>query len=52
VGGQLESALTWEMTKKERDEIGPDGKLVRFFFSVLDHRGGFDITSRALCVLP
>lgn len=35
------------------DELIPDsGRLVRFFFTVRDQRGGVDFTTRELCILP
>ena len=51
-GGKLRDELTWEMSRADRREIKAGGQLVRFFFTVLDHRGGFDITERDICVLP
>ena len=41
---------TWELSEEERDELFGQPKLVRFFFTVMDGRGGFDITTRELCV--
>ncbi len=51
VDGQLQTELTWQLSKAEKATVGPNGKLVRFFFTVLDHHGGFDSTMRAACVL-
>jgi hypothetical protein len=42
--------LTWELSEEERTELIGSPKLIRFFFTVLDGRGGFDITTRELCV--
>ncbi|HEX7479910.1 MAG TPA: hypothetical protein VF331_19060 [Polyangiales bacterium] len=50
VHGQLQTDLTWKLSKAEKAAVGVNGKLVRFFFTVLDHRGGFDSTMRAVCV--
>jgi hypothetical protein len=41
---------TWELSEDERDKSFGEPKLVRFYFTVLDGRGGFDITTRELCV--
>ena len=46
-GGQFENSLTWELF--ERDDIG-SGVMVRFFFTLLDRRGGLDMTTRVACV--
>jgi hypothetical protein len=51
VRGQLQTDLTWKLSKAEKAAVGPHGKLVRFFFTVLDHHGGFDSTMRAVCVI-
>jgi|GEM_PF-3743707 len=32
--------------------VPADGRLVRFFFTLNDQRGGYDFTTRALCLLP
>ncbi len=42
--------LTWELSEAERDELLGTPTLVRFYFTVLDGRGGFDVTTRELCV--
>lgn len=43
--------LTWELSKDQRDELlDAPPKLVRFFFTASDERGGFAVTSRELCV--
>jgi hypothetical protein len=52
VSSKLRDELTWQMTREERKKIGEEGKLVRFFFTMLDRRGGFDVTERYVCVIP
>jgi hypothetical protein len=42
--------LTWELSEEQRDELLDEPTLVRFFFTVSDGRGGFDVTTRELCV--
>jgi hypothetical protein len=42
--------LTWKLSEDERSELVGEPKLVRFYFTVSDGRGGFDITTRELCV--
>jgi hypothetical protein len=42
--------LTWKLSAEERTELVDKPKLVRFYFTVVDGRGGFDITTRELCV--
>lgn len=49
-GGLLKDEWGWKLSRKEREEIGSGGKLVRFFFTVLDRRGGFAVAQRSLCV--
>lgn len=44
----FEDQLEWKAPGA--DKVGPDGRLVRFFFSVIDQRGGFALTTRALCL--
>ncbi len=44
--GVLEGTLNWTPPKEIEGRI----QLVRFFFTVLDRRGGFDWTSRVLCL--
>ncbi|HEX4355793.1 MAG TPA: hypothetical protein VHZ95_22855, partial [Polyangiales bacterium] len=46
----LEAPLHWELSKADRDKLGDDNELLRFYFTVIDHRGGFAITTRDLCV--
>jgi hypothetical protein len=46
----LRSELKWDLTQKLRDELGERSRLVRFYFTLLDRRGGYAITSRELCV--
>jgi hypothetical protein len=49
-GGQLSHEITWKMSAADRMDVKSGGELVRFFFTILDRRGGFDVTDRALCV--
>lgn len=42
--------LTWELSEDERSKFAGKPKLVRFYFTVIDGRGGFDFTTRELCV--
>jgi hypothetical protein len=46
----LRAPLHWELSQEFRDSLGDGNQLVRFFFSVLDHRGGFAVTTRDICV--
>jgi hypothetical protein len=46
--GVLRGDVDWD--PPDADEIGPSGHLVRFFVTLRDQRGGFAMTSRALCV--
>jgi hypothetical protein len=46
----LRAPLHWEVSQELRDELGDSNQLVRFFFTVIDHRGGFAVTSRDICV--
>jgi hypothetical protein len=46
----LKSTLQWSVSKDLRDKLGDRSQLVRFYFTLLDHRGGFSITTRELCV--
>jgi hypothetical protein len=39
-------------SEKKDDRIADSGRLVRFYFSMRDQRGGVDFTTRELCVLP
>ena len=45
-----EPDLTWELSEEERADLFDTPKLVRFYFTVLDGRGGFDVTTRELCI--
>lgn len=42
----LEGTVDWDVP----EELRSRSQLVRFYFTALDRRGGFDITSRALCL--
>jgi hypothetical protein len=46
----LKSTIKWTVSKQVRDELGDKSKLVRFYFTVLDHHGGFAIARRELCL--
>lgn len=46
----LRSDLEWNVDQELRDELGDRSRLVRFYFTLLDRRGGYAVTSRALCV--
>jgi hypothetical protein len=47
-GGKLEADLDWDPPAAEKLPKG--GKLVRFFITLRDQRGGFDFAERAACV--
>jgi hypothetical protein len=42
----LQGSVDWDVP----EELRSRSQLVRFFFTVLDRRGGFTVTSRALCL--
>ena len=44
--GKLVDTVTWTPPT----DLDSGSRIVRFFFTVLDRRGGFDWTSRALCL--
>jgi hypothetical protein len=46
----FKDTLKWNVPKDARDKLGDRSKLVRFYFTLLDHRGGFSVTSREVCV--
>ncbi|MEY4579139.1 MAG: hypothetical protein RL701_3842 [Pseudomonadota bacterium] len=46
----LESTFTWEISEQQRAELNEKSKRVRFFFTISDHRGGFSIVKRDLCI--
>jgi hypothetical protein len=46
----LESTFTWEISAEQRAELNEKSKRVRFFFTITDHRGGFTIAQRDLCI--
>lgn len=48
--GLMRDAWAWKLSASEREEIRQKGKLVRFFFTIIDRRGGFDVAERSLCV--
>jgi hypothetical protein len=42
--------LTWKLSEEQRTDLVGKPKLVRFYITVVDGRGGFDITTRELCI--
>lgn len=48
VHGKLEADLDWEPPSAEK--LPDAGKVVRFFITLRDQRGGFDFAERAACV--
>jgi hypothetical protein len=46
----LKSTLTWKLDEGQRAALNGKSKRVRFYFSVIDGRGGFAVTSRDLCI--
>lgn len=46
----LKNTFKWELTEDERRELNDKSKRVRFFFTLMDGRGGFSVTSRDLCI--
>jgi hypothetical protein len=46
----LSAPLHWALSKEARDTLGDNNLLLRFYFTVIDHRGGFAATTRDLCV--
>jgi hypothetical protein len=46
----LSAQLHWSLSKEARDLLGDNNQLLRFYFTVIDHRGGFAATTRDLCV--
>jgi len=46
----LKNSFDWEITEDERKELNDKSKHVRFFFTVMDGRGGYATTSRDLCI--
>jgi len=46
----LEDELTWKLNDDQRDMWDGQPRSVRFYFAVLDRRGGFAFTTRDLCV--
>jgi len=41
-----------KQSKNAEDRIPENGRLVRFYFTLRDERGGVDYTTRELCVVP
>jgi len=46
----LKNTFSWGLSEDERTELNDKSKRVRFFFTLMDGRGGFAITSRDVCV--
>lgn len=46
----LSDTFTWELAQAQREALNGSSKHVRFYFTVIDHRGGFAVTSRDLCI--
>ena len=46
----FKSKLKWNVDRETRDKYADKPRLVRFYFTLLDHRGGFSITARDVCV--
>jgi len=46
----LKHSFNWELTEDERKELNEKSKHVRFFFVLMDGRGGYATTTRDLCV--
>lgn len=46
----LRSTLTWDLKTEEREALNGKSKHVRFYFTILDRRGGFALTTRDLCI--
>lgn len=42
--------LTWELSEEQRDQLLDKPTLVRFYITATDGRGGFDYTTREICV--
>lgn len=46
----LKTTFTWTLSEGQRTELNGSSKHVRFYFTALDHRGGFALTTRDLCI--
>lgn len=46
----LKSTFHWSLSEDERNQLNGRSKRVRFFFTVMDHHGGFAVVTRDLCV--
>jgi hypothetical protein len=46
----LKNTFKWELSEDERKELNEKSRRVRFFFTLMDGRGGFSATSRDLCI--
>lgn len=46
----LKRTIKWELSDEDREQLKQSSKLVRFYFTVQDGRGGYAITRRDLCV--
>lgn len=51
-GEQVEAPdQKWELSEEERKDLVGKPKLVRFYITMVDGRGGFDMTTRELCIV-
>ena len=46
----LKSTFHWSLSVDERTQLNGKSKRVRFYFTVMDHRGGYAVVTRDLCV--
>jgi hypothetical protein len=46
----LKNPIEWELSEDQRTALNGKSKRVRFYFTVLDQRGGFAVATRDLCV--
>jgi hypothetical protein len=47
----LKRTIKWELSDEERAQVKKTNKYVRFYFTVLDGRGGYAVTRRDLCIV-
>jgi hypothetical protein len=46
----LKDTYTWQITEDQRSRLNGKSKRVRFFFTVMDHRGGYAVATRDVCI--
>jgi hypothetical protein len=46
----LKNEFHWKISADQRTALNGKSKRVRFYFTVIDHLGGFAVTSRDLCI--